>query len=193
MGTYQALKELVDYKNKSMQEIVYDNYYFKCGERMLNQQEYDISSEENHMLQSLYLLYETKLDGIVGVRNIFLEAKSIEFLKDFYAKLFIYDKINQIEKENEEVNSICSLLYHNYVVELNTTMNIDGEQSPKTAMDMFEDFAKEELKQDKEFLKVIHTFCDSKIEMTFSSEEKEEKQKAIVINFQKIKNCRKRN
>lgn len=174
MGAYQALKELVDFKSKSMQEITYDNYYFKCGERLLNQQEYDMSSEEKSVLKGIYLLYEIKLNKVVEIRNIFKEARSTEFQRDFYAKLFIYDKIRQIEKENgiNEVG-VASLIYHDYVVELNTSTDIDGERLPKSAMDIFQDFAKEELKEDKEFLRMVHNFYDSKIEMTFSCSEEE--------------------
>lgn len=221
MGAYQALKELVDFKSKSMQEIIYDNYYFKCGERLLNQQEYDMSSEEKSVLKGIYLLYEIKLNKVVGIRNIFKDARSTEFQRDFYTKLFIYDKIRQIEKENgiNEVG-VASLIYHDYVVELNTSTNIDGERLPKSAMDMFQDFAKEELKEDKEFLRIIHTFYDSKIGMTFLGSEEEmllepflcstekaegnsvgekedsttsEKKQATVIDFCKIKRNREKN
>lgn len=186
MGAYQALKELVDFKSKSMQEITYDNYYFKCGERLLNQQEYDMSSEENSVLKGIYLLYEIKLNKVVGIRNIFKEARSTEFQRDFYTKLFIYDKIRQIEKENgiNEVG-VASLIYHDYVVELNTSTNIDGERLPKSAMDMFQDFAKEELKEDKEFLRMIHTFYDSKIEMTFLGSEEEMLPESFLCSTEK--------
>lgn len=173
MGVYQALKELVDYEKKAQQDITYDNYYFKCGEKMLNQQEYDMNSVENSMLQGLYLLYEIKLDGVVGVVDIYRDSRSMEFQKEFYTKLFIYDKIHQVEKENGVTNGISRALYKDFVVEFNTTTNIDGEQTPKRAMDVFENFAKKELKEDKEFLEVIHTFCDSKIEMTFSCNREE--------------------
>ncbi len=214
MGAYQALKELIDYKSKSMQEIIYDNYYFKCGERMLAQQEYDISSEESSVLHELYFLYRMKLNNttdIVEMKDIFTKQRSIKFQRDFYTKLFIYDKISQIEKENGIDVGISSMIYYDYVVELNTTTNIEGEQSPKRAMDIFQDFAREELKQDKEFLNTINTFCDNKIEMIFSGSEEDispisflcptekiegnpvEETEAIIIDFCKIKRDHKKN
>lgn len=171
MGAYHALKELMDYSKLTGKEITYDSYYFKCGDKMLDLSEYEMSSAEESVLHGLYLLYETKLDGVLG--KIFKNARSVEFQREFYTKLFIYDKISQVEKENGISSGISTLLYSNYVVEFNTTSTIDGEASPKRAMDMFQSFAKDELKQDKEFLNVITTFKDSQMDMILPVNEEE--------------------
>lgn len=180
MSTYQELKDFMDFKKKTGQEISYGNYYFQCGKKVINSQEYSMSDTEESFLHGLYLLYEIKLDSVLG--HFFRESRSVEFQKDFYTKLFIYEKIHQMEKENKVDKDISSNFYDEYVVELNTTDNIDGEQTPKTAMDMFFDFAKEELKEDKEFLKVIHTFCNSQINMTFSSVKEERNSSSSVLS-----------
>lgn len=151
MGIYDKLALLVDEREKTNSKVYLKKYDLKCNNKVVYTFDYEMNLEEESMLDFIYNADNLGFGPEVG---ILMEQKiNLEAQKSFFTKLFIYERLSELEKNYE-------FSYTEYVPQLNTG---EYDKEPKNASQLLDLYGSKCLKTDKEFKRVIKSFKNMEI------------------------------
>lgn len=131
--------------------ISMSKYSLSCGNVELSSDEYELSVDEEGLLDFIYqadhLQFSREVASIIKNRISLAEQKS------FFTKLFIYETL--VENETSFI-----VPYSEYITKLNTGFT---DEKQKTVSDLIDIYASDKLKNDTEFNETIKKLKSSKI------------------------------
>lgn len=152
---FDKVSLLVKENTQLNHEVFLDNYDIKCNNKTVYSFDYELTTEEESMLDFVYHADNLGFGEEIGI--LMQQKINLNDQKNFFTKLFIYEKLSELEED-------FSFSYTEYVPKLNTG---SYDEKPKSVEQLLDIYGSTYLKTNQEFKKTMKSFKEMEITTDF--------------------------